>query len=203
MKTTNEYLDKVKKVHGLKSDYALAKYLETSTAVITRYRKNLSTMDDLMAVKIAKALSLEPIITIAAGNAERAKDEKTRELWNRLSKVAAIAALAIAAYIDPSSTSNPLNSIIFSLYVMSNYKKTAQTKHKSVIHQPKSAVPAFPQASSYHHQVGVTTGNVTVARKPLPSSFGASSSVAPRISAMRWTMDSPSPEPSCPVPRRR
>lgn len=89
MVTTNQYLDHVKKRHSLKSDYALSKFLRTSTAAITQYRKKLFVMDDDMALKVAEALELNPLEVIAVANSERAKDEEKRERWLNVAKRAA------------------------------------------------------------------------------------------------------------------
>lgn len=81
MKTTNHFLDQVKKSHGLTSDYQLAKHLGITQAAVTRYRKKQSTMDNYIALKVAETLSVDPMEIIATANMERTKDQVERDAW--------------------------------------------------------------------------------------------------------------------------
>lgn len=81
MKTTNQYLDAVKAKHGLTSDYQLAKLLGIRQSTISGYRAERSHLDDLMALKVAELLSIDPMEIIAAANVERAKTAETKRVW--------------------------------------------------------------------------------------------------------------------------
>lgn len=99
MNTTNEFLDAVKAKHGLASDYALCKKLGVSSSRIGNYRTNRSVFDDLMAVKVAEALEIEPLYVIASVHAERAKKDGEKKVWTDiLEKLGGIAASVVIGF---------------------------------------------------------------------------------------------------------
>jgi transcriptional regulator with XRE-family HTH domain len=79
--TTIEYLDAVKTAKGITSDYALAKLLGFSLSAVSSYRTGRRFLDDDAALTVAQALNLNPLIVIAAVNAERAKTPENRARW--------------------------------------------------------------------------------------------------------------------------
>jgi transcriptional regulator with XRE-family HTH domain len=79
---TLEYLDAVKKKHGISSDYALAKVLSFSQPAMSAYRNGRRILDDDAALRVATELGLNPLIVIAAANAERAKTPEQRDMWH-------------------------------------------------------------------------------------------------------------------------
>lgn len=81
---TTEYLAAAKLRLGITSDYALAKKLHVSQPTISNYRAGRSRMDDDVALAIAEILELNPLIVIAAANAERAKTPEARARWTGL-----------------------------------------------------------------------------------------------------------------------
>jgi len=85
MKGTIELLDEAMKVTGKKSDRQFAVWAEITPASISMYRAGTRIMDDYAAAKIAEALKIDPMIVIAAANAEREKGER-REYWEKISK---------------------------------------------------------------------------------------------------------------------
>lgn len=95
MKTTIDYLDKIKEKHKLSSDYKLAKYLGLTTTAIGYYRKKKSTMDDYTALKVAEALGIDPMEVIAMANAERTKSPEVKKAWERIATRTAHAAMLI------------------------------------------------------------------------------------------------------------
>lgn len=105
MKTTVEYLDAIKVRLDLPSDYAVAKALGLTRAAVSKQRLGHSVFDDTTALRVAEILGVDPMEVISAANAERARDEETRRLWERAwGKVTgATAVVAIAAGIGLSA----------------------------------------------------------------------------------------------------
>ena len=86
MKTTN-FLDEIKKARGVTSDYALAKILDTRHTNISNYRNGRSHFDGLMCIKVADVLGLDPGYVMASIEAERAKSEEVRKVWEKVARV--------------------------------------------------------------------------------------------------------------------
>ncbi len=84
VKTIKAYLDLIKSKHGLPSDYALAKKLGVQSAQITNYRRGLTRPDDMMSVKIARLLDINPLEVIAVANYHRSDDPTVRKFWKRV-----------------------------------------------------------------------------------------------------------------------
>lgn len=122
MNTTNEFLDAVKAKHGLISDYALCKKLEVSSSRIGHYRKNRSVFDDLLAVKVANLLEIDPLYVIAAVHAESAKKESEKKVWTdileRLGGLAAsvVIGLSLSALPAPQAHAGGISN--HSVYIM-------------------------------------------------------------------------------------
>lgn len=106
MKTTNDYLDDIKALYGLPSDYAIAKKLDVMTSNIANYRAGRSRFDDFMALKVAELLGIETMEVIAAVNAERTKCPGVRDVWERVYNQAARGATLVLAlfalYLAPA-----------------------------------------------------------------------------------------------------
>ncbi|UEP45627.1 DUF3693 domain-containing protein [Burkholderia sp. B21-005] len=125
MKTTLEYLDAVREKLDLPSDYAAAKHLHVTRAAVSRYRQGDATFDDTTALRVAAILDIDPMEVIAAVNAERARDDETRSLWETAwGKVTgATVATALIAGVSLSAAPSVANSatihpIVSSLHVM-------------------------------------------------------------------------------------
>ena len=78
------YLEKAKEKLGIKSDYALAKWLGISRFSLSSFTTGRRPLDDYTATRIAEALGINPMEIIAARNAEREKDETRKEFWRRI-----------------------------------------------------------------------------------------------------------------------
>jgi len=86
-----DWLDKTGETLGGASDYRLAKLLGVSTAAITAQRKGRSTtLDDDACIAIAEILQIDPLTIIADQQAERAKTEKARAFWRRVTAAAVV-----------------------------------------------------------------------------------------------------------------
>jgi transcriptional regulator with XRE-family HTH domain len=82
--TTNRLLDRCKESIGARSDYRLAQVLDISKTAITHWRNGRTRPDDLSVIKIAELMRRDPAAVIAELHAERAKCERTRNLWLRI-----------------------------------------------------------------------------------------------------------------------
>lgn len=81
---TIKYLAKAKEKLGLKSDYALAKWLGITVGAVSHYQTGKRVIDDYTAARIAEALGVDPMEVIATANAEREKDEGRRDYWRKI-----------------------------------------------------------------------------------------------------------------------
>lgn len=101
MNTTISLLDRLKRETALKSDYAIAKELNTSRQAVSHYRTGRSQMDTDGVFHVAELLGMshaETLAALASIEAERAKDEQTRATWQaRLKRLGGIAASVTAA----------------------------------------------------------------------------------------------------------
>lgn len=82
MKTTGDYLDAVKTVLKLPSDYALAKYWGVSKQDVSSYRAGNRTLGEDRALAVAAILKIDPAEVLIASNAERAKTDQAKQVWN-------------------------------------------------------------------------------------------------------------------------
>lgn len=106
MKTTINYLDEAKQKLGIESDYAMAKWLGVGRAAVSNWRVKRNFIDDYAAAKIAEALGIDPMMVIAAANAEREKDVEKRGYWKkyyeRLGGLAASILLCVTFIVTPT-----------------------------------------------------------------------------------------------------
>lgn len=73
-----DWIDRVKAVKGIESDYGAAKALGMSRQTISSYRSKTPTLDEDTALKIAQALGVKPESIVLDQAAERVKDEAVR-----------------------------------------------------------------------------------------------------------------------------
>lgn len=106
MKSTISYLDEAKAKLGIESDYGMAAWLGVTRAAVSAYRNSARTVDDYAAAKIAEVLEIDPMIVIAAANAEREKDDGKRGYWEkyykRLGGIAASIIFAVTFIVTPT-----------------------------------------------------------------------------------------------------
>ncbi len=107
MKTTPEVLDAVKEKLGIESDYALAKHLKVTRAMISSYRHG-RTFSAPIAIKAAKILGVEPAIILAIAEMEKAGNQELKKAWRRAVQAlqATAAGLAVAATLPLADTVN-------------------------------------------------------------------------------------------------
>lgn len=113
MMTTNEFLDAVKARHGFKSDYELSRALGVKPQTISSYRVGRTSMDPMMAAKVAELLAMNPLEVIASAEAERAKDEKAKGFWMRYA-AALLMVVGVSAPPSPAeaSTAQPVQQSV-------------------------------------------------------------------------------------------
>lgn len=99
--TTADYLDAVKSRLLLPSDYALQNVIGASRQQISRYRTGKDYLGDDVALRVAEILDVPPGRVLADVAAERAKSDAVREVWRRLSAVAAGGACAVILTAAP------------------------------------------------------------------------------------------------------
>jgi hypothetical protein len=87
-----EYVQQIKAAKGLQTDYAVAKFLGWKQNKITQYR-NGQGMDNDAALQVAEILEVPVIGIIADMQAQRAKDEVTKNKWIQLAKSTGVAGM--------------------------------------------------------------------------------------------------------------
>jgi hypothetical protein len=80
--SASDFLDQVKKKHGLTSDYQLAKFLGWNQQRITKIRGGASFDDDASA-QIADILSIDAGYVAACMSAQRAQSDLARKMWEK------------------------------------------------------------------------------------------------------------------------
>jgi transcriptional regulator with XRE-family HTH domain len=83
MRTTRDWLAAVKAKHGMTSDYQLSKALHVTRSAVSKAQSGRQYMDDSTAIRVAELLEIDPLEVISSVNAERAKEPRERELWER------------------------------------------------------------------------------------------------------------------------
>jgi transcriptional regulator with XRE-family HTH domain len=85
---TIDFLNELKAVYGLTSDYQLAKKLQLTTSAITNYRSGRNFLNDEMALKVADLLDVDPLIVMACVHAERYSRAGSADVFNFWADVA-------------------------------------------------------------------------------------------------------------------
>lgn len=117
-----EYVQKVKQVKGLPTDYAVAKMMGWAPNKIYQYREGQG-MDNDAALQVAEVLDVPVIGIIADMQAQRAKDEVTKNKWLQLAKSTGVAGmLALSLNVVPMLV-NPAVSTV-SASTLGNTKYT-------------------------------------------------------------------------------
>lgn len=70
-----QWIDRVKAVKGIDSDYGVAKLLNLSRQAISKYRSVNPTMNEETSIKVAEALGLQPAQVLLDQIAEATKDK--------------------------------------------------------------------------------------------------------------------------------
>lgn len=108
--TTTALLDRWKQAKGLGSDYAAAKALGVSQGTLSNWRHGRSHADVELAAKMAEALGLDTLGTLAAIQADRETRPGAAAVWRRYGK-GAFMALALGMSVGLSSTGNAVREV--------------------------------------------------------------------------------------------
>lgn len=112
MKTTIDFLNAVKTVRELTSDYQLAKFLGVTASSISLSMSGRTYLGDETAIKVADALEIDPAQVIASVHYERAKKAEEKAVWKeileRLGGIAAALFIGVALFqIMPDTAADP------------------------------------------------------------------------------------------------
>lgn len=116
-KTTADFLNELKAKHGLKSNYALAKFLDQTDTAVARWAHGKGTFSDETALKISELLNYDPAYVMACMAAERSKDAKVKKTWEWTAQhlgglAAALAFFAILPFI-PLPSNGLMDAVSF------------------------------------------------------------------------------------------
>jgi len=92
---TIEYLDAIKARHNWTSDYRIAKELEISLSLMSKYRNGKSTFGDEICLKVAKLLNINPAQVLIDIAAERTKSSKAAKILHDTAKQLTSAAASL------------------------------------------------------------------------------------------------------------
>jgi len=82
-----DYIEKVKEVKGLDTDYKVAKLMNWPSNKITQYR-NGQSMDNEAARQIAQIINVPLMQIIADMEAQRQKEPNKKKAWSKIAKEA-------------------------------------------------------------------------------------------------------------------
>jgi hypothetical protein len=124
MRTTRDFLRELSLRYPMDdgrpaTDYRLAKLLSITTTAISRYQNHGGTFGDDIALRVAELLGEKPLHVLACMNAERARNEAVKKVWQSAAAVAVVAVALLGAdqavqLVEYASAAAP------SLYIMSN-----------------------------------------------------------------------------------
>jgi transcriptional regulator with XRE-family HTH domain len=97
LRTTNDFLDAVKSLKKIESDYALAKFLDVKPNTVSTYRHGKSFLDDEVCFRVADALGMPAEYVTACIHAERAKTDRARTVWTHVAAAFGTAAVLLLA----------------------------------------------------------------------------------------------------------
>lgn len=116
MKRTIDFLEEVKALHSLTSDYQLAKFLGVTRSCVSKLQSGRDYLGEETAIKVSKALKIDAGYVIACSHVERAKNEEIRATWRsvveKLGSVAATVIIGIAAYTLPVLPAHAVSSLL-------------------------------------------------------------------------------------------
>jgi len=103
MNTTQNYLTRLKAMHGGASDYRAAQILGITQQSVSQYKMGKCQLSDETATKMASELGLDPLKVVAEVKLETSKSRETRQLWARVldmtNAAPALALLGLAALL--------------------------------------------------------------------------------------------------------
>lgn len=86
MRTIDEVLDRAQVVQNVRSDYKLGLCLGIGQSSISNYRLGKTLPDEKVCKKLALAMGEKPDLLLVEIQAQRSKDDETRDLWISIAK---------------------------------------------------------------------------------------------------------------------
>lgn len=129
----SEWIDRVKIAHGWESDYRVAKELGFRPNTISQYRSHGGTLDEVIALKVAKSLGEQPEMILLDQAMERSKNDEARgalqRVLARLGGIAAgvLVAVGVGGTPAPAAASQSVATDA-GLYIMFNRRKPRKAK---------------------------------------------------------------------------
>jgi DNA-binding transcriptional regulator YdaS (Cro superfamily) len=108
---TLDYLERLKRIHHIESDYAAAKLLEVSRHVVSGWRTGRHTFSTRECFKVANLMGINPGLVIADVEAERAEKAgkvEDKVWWETAGKK--LGQLAVALGIIGAGISGPMDA---------------------------------------------------------------------------------------------
>ena len=88
MEKMQDFVQQIRQRYDIKSDYGLAKALSLSRNAISAHKhKRSKHFSEETAYRIAELLNMDPAYVMTCLAAERAKDERVRETWQRVGRL--------------------------------------------------------------------------------------------------------------------
>jgi len=84
MNTTLDVINRIKSVHHVNSDYAVAKLLGVTRQAISKYRNKGQQFDDSVAFRAAKLVKMNPARLVTILHKERAANDDELNAWNEI-----------------------------------------------------------------------------------------------------------------------
>lgn len=103
-----ELLSAVRTAQGWPSNYRLGRELGISDNTIQRWNTGANAPDDATAARLAELAGLDPDVTVAYMQAQRAKSGPDRARWERIAeRLRAVAACCLAAILSGFTSGGP------------------------------------------------------------------------------------------------
>lgn len=104
METIGDFVNQLKKRYDISSDYGLAKILGLTRQTMSAHKSGRAKhFSQETAYRLAELLDVDPAYVMTCLEAERAKDDRVREAWQRVGKMMRVGAIAlIVSFFVPS-----------------------------------------------------------------------------------------------------
>lgn len=125
MRTTRQFLAELARRYPMgdgrtATDYRLAKVLNVTTTTISRYQNHGGTFDDNVALRVAELLEEKPLHVLACMNAERARNEAVKKVWQSAAATAVITLGILFSADQAGQLVDAVSAAVPALYIMSN-----------------------------------------------------------------------------------
>jgi len=145
MRTTADFLDLLRVELQLDSDGQLAKYFGVKRQMISRYRTNAGSFDDLLSLRVAEILDLDGAYVMACMHYQREERPTVKNAWKHTAEVlygmAASWLFALVIFASPFGSVNEAQAApLFAqnspaLYIMSNWIRALIRSLSCALHQ--------------------------------------------------------------------